>query len=163
MRRQFTRIKILRRSSRENRPAAENPPCRLAATNRSPSDQRKSNSLVVYSGFAITPQAMRAGALAEEVCDGVNHDGSPTVAEYRIVTTLQADVGSHDANMRSVIRRDDQRKIRDVAGRYGAVLVIGLRTTEVWARGFEIRWIAFAYLLDVNRMLARREILDVAL
>ena len=65
--------------------------------------------------------------------------------------------------MRSVIWRDDQRKIRDVAGGYGAVLVIGLRTTEVWPRGFEIGWVAFAYLMDVNGMLARGQILDVKL
>jgi hypothetical protein len=65
---------------------AENPLCRLRATNLSPNDQRKGNFaggnqndfagsgkysasiyLAVYSAFAITPQAMRAGALAAEV------------------------------------------------------------------------------------------------
>ena len=66
---------------------AENLRCRLRATNLSPSDHRKDKSagenqndfaglrevrreyisLAAYSGFAITPQAMRAGALAADV------------------------------------------------------------------------------------------------
>jgi len=63
--------------------------------------------------------------------------------------------------MRSVVCRDYQRKIRDVAGRCGAVLVIGGCTAEMWTRGFKIGSVTFAYLMDMNGMLARGQILDV--
>ena len=91
----------------------------------------------------------------------MNNDGSPSVAEYGIVATPQSYVGSHDANMRGVIRGDYQRKIRNVPGRCGAMVVNGTGASKVWARGFEIGCVAFGYLMDMNGMLARRQILDV--
>jgi hypothetical protein len=57
--------------------------------------------------------------------------------------------------MRSVVCRNYQRKIRDVAGRRCAMLVTGVRTIEVRTRGFKIGPVTFAYLMDVNGMLAR--------
>src|ERR1700730_10281713 len=83
------------------------------------------------------------------------------VAEHGIVTAPQSDVGSHDANMRCVIRGDYQSKIRNVSGRCGAVFVTRAGRTKVRTRGFEIGCVTFAYLMDMNGMLARRQILDV--
>src|ERR1700730_12445801 len=83
------------------------------------------------------------------------------VAEHGIVTAPQSDVGSHDANMRCVIRGDYQSKIRNVSGRCGAVFVTRAGRTKVRTRGFEIGRVTFAYLMDMNGVLARRQILDV--
>ena len=93
--------------------------------------------------------------------NGVNHDGSTPVAEHGILATPQSDVGSHDANMRSVVCLDYQRKLLDVSVRYGPVLVIGAGTTEVWTGRFKIGPVTFAYLVNMNGMLARGQILDV--
>ena len=92
--------------------------------------------------------------------NGVNNDRSPPIAEHGIVTTPESDVRSHNANMRRVIRGDYQRKIRDVPGRC-AVFVTRAGRTKVRTRGFEIGCVTFAYLMDMNGMLAGRQILDV--
>jgi hypothetical protein len=63
--------------------------------------------------------------------------------------------------MRSAVCADYQRKIRDIAGRCAAMFVVGVCRTKVWTRGFKIGRVTFAYLVDMNGMFARGQILDV--
>ena len=62
---------------------------------------------------------------------------------------------------------NDQRKIRDVTCRQsGVVRVIAFRCAawvEVGSGRFEIRRLAFRELMDMQGMLARRQVLDVEL
>jgi hypothetical protein len=65
--------------------------------------------------------------------------------------------------MRSPVCADYQRKVWDIAGRRGAMFVVGICRTKVWTRGFKIGRVTFACLMDMNGMLAWGQILDVEL
>lgn len=89
---------------------------------------------------------------------GVDDDGGAAVAEDRVIIGAERDVWRDCGDLGSAVRGNNQRKIRNVSSRMAAVgVVFGV---EVRARGFEIGWIAFRILMDVNGMFAGRKIFD---
>lgn len=92
--------------------------------------------------------------------DRVNDDGRAAVAEDGMVVAAQSHVRSNHGGMSCAIRCHDQRKIRNVSQRKrGAVLWV--RTAKVRPRRLEVRCFALPDLVDVQRMLAGWQVLDV--
>ena len=103
----------------------------------------------------------RGGASGGSVGDGVNHDGCTTVAEHGIGSFIHGYIGCDDADVGGAVRSNDQRKIRDIAGRRGAGIMTGVVRAEVRSGGFKIRSIAFGGLMDVHGMLTRGQVFDI--
>lgn len=90
---------------------------------------------------------------------GVDDDGGAAVAENGVIIGAERNVGRDRGDLGSAVRGNNQGKIRNVSSRMTAVgVVFGV---EVRARGFEIGWIAFRILMDVNGMFSGRKIFDV--
>jgi hypothetical protein len=104
----------------------------------------------------------RRRAAAGFGCYSVNHNGSAAIAEDGVLIGAEAYIRGHGGYVRGTVRADDQRKIRNISGgRHSGHGVIMAASFKVRTGGFEIRRIAFANLVNVNGMLARRKALDI--
>ena len=94
-------------------------------------------------------------------CNGVNNNRSPTVAKDGMVIVAKSYVRRDHRNVRGAVGADNERKIRYVAGRHAVMAVLGAAGIEVRTGGLEVRRVALGNLMDVDGMLAGRQILDV--
>lgn len=91
----------------------------------------------------------------------VDYDCSSAIAEDGVVIIAESDVWRDYGNVGGTIGGDDERKIRDVAGGGGVVMVFSAAGIEVRSRGLEVWRIAFCDLMDMNGVFAWRQIFDV--
>src|SRR5262249_35998220 len=95
-------------------------------------------------------------------CDCVNHDGSAAVAEDRVRLIAHSHVWSYHAYVSRAVGSDDQHKVGDVArGRRAVIVGCGTCWAEMRSGGLEIRSLAFGCLVDVDRVIAWGQALDV--
>src|SRR6266446_7252555 len=106
--------------------------------------------------------ARRSGA-GSSTGDGVNNDGGPAVAEDRMLVGTESDIGSNYRRVAGSVGGHDQGKVRNISGGHTHVVGVAGGAVEVWSGGFEVRELAFGVLMDVQRMLARGQALDVQL
>lgn len=131
-------------------------------------------ALEVYAGAEILDDALfgladyaardarRSGA-GSSASDGMNDDGRPPVAENRMLVSTEGDVGRNYRRVAGSVGCHDQRKVGNVSGRETRVVCMAGSAVEVRAGGLEVRGLALGVLMDVQRVLARRQALDVEL
>ena len=95
---------------------------------------------------------------------GVDHHRSATVAEDGVAVGAKRDVRGDDGCVSGAVRADDQREVGNVTRREAAgVIVARAVRIEVGSGGFKVGPVALCELMDVQGVLAGREILDVEL
>src|SRR4029077_6822759 len=110
-----------------------------------------------------TASDARRGSSPCSARDGVNEDGVPAVAENRMLVSAESDIGSDYRRMASSVGRHDQGKVRNVSGGHTHVIGVAGGAVEVRDRRLEVRCLALGVLMNVERMLARRQAFDVQL
>src|SRR5215471_5767755 len=85
---------------------------------------RNDNSTLLCGLFGddAAGDASWSGA-AGPAADGMNHDGSPAIAENGALIVAQSYVGSDGARMSCAISANDQSKVRNVAGGHAHAFV----------------------------------------
>src|SRR5215472_11261646 len=102
----------------------------------------------------------RRSAAARATSNSVNHDGGAPVAENGSVIGAHCNVRSDGSGVGCAVSGNDQCKVRNVASRHTHALV-GVTSGKVWTGSLEIGRLALRELMNVERVFARRKILDV--
>jgi hypothetical protein len=92
---------------------------------------------------------------------GMDDDRGSAVAEYGVIVAAHGYVGCNHGDARGVVVANDQEEIRNITGR-SAVVGMAPRV-KVWTGALEIGWLAFGVLVDMHRVLTRREVSNVEL
>src|ERR1700719_1693106 len=109
-----------------------------------------------------TGDARRSGA-GTSARDGVNDDRGAPVAENGMLVSTQRDIGRNHCRVASSVGCHNQRKIRNASSRQPRVFGMAGGATEVRASRLEVRRFTFRVLVNMQRVLARRQALDVQL
>ncbi len=80
-----------------------------------------------------------------------------------MLVSAQGNVGSNYRRVAGSVGSHDQRKVRNISGGHTHVIGVAGGAVEMWTGGLEVRCLALGILMDVQRMLARRQALDVQL
>jgi hypothetical protein len=94
--------------------------------------------------------------------DGVNDDRRATIAKNGAIVATHGHVGGNDSGARGSVGAYDQREVGDIAEGQAAVS-FAMSSTEVRTGRLEIGRFTLRNLVDMKRMLAGREILDIEL
>ena len=95
--------------------------------------------------------------------NGVDDHCGAAIAENGVTVGTERHVGGDDRGMSGAVGANDQREVGNVAGGEPAVIVGRTVGIEVCTGGLEVGAFALSELMNMERVPARREILDVEL